>query len=121
MQATPVKGVVVDEIKTNLNPDATWDQKEYGPLTDINPGEEKTSNLNFLLKVVRRSEVQDEWITVEVVDEENTDKTIKVHETNDEHVKKHHFLVVPRAKMQDDICVVDQWSMVAPAPETYTW
>ena len=111
----------MDENKTNLNPDATWDQREYGPLTDINPGEEKTSNLNFLLKVVKRSEVQDEWIIVEVVDEENTEKTIKVHETHDDHVKKDHFLVVHRAKMQDDICVVDPWSMVAPAPETYTW
>ena len=65
--------------------------------------------------------MQDEWIIVEVVDEENTDKTIKVHETHDDHVKKDHFLVVHRAKMQDDICVVDPWSMVAPAPETYTW
>ena len=42
MEATPVKGVVVDENKTNLNPDASWDQKEYGPLTDTNPGEDKT-------------------------------------------------------------------------------
>ena len=58
-EATPVKGVVVEENKINLNPDATWDQKEYVPLTDINPGEEKSSNLNFLLKVLKRGEMHE--------------------------------------------------------------
>ena len=121
LEATPVKGVVVDENQTNLNPDASWDQKEYGPLTDINPGEDKNLQLNFLLKVVAKTDLVDEWITVEVVDEEGTKKTIKVHETHAKNVTRNGFLVIHRAKMLDDICVVEPWSMVAPAPEGYTF
>ena len=120
-EASPGKGSSVDENPTNLNPDATWDQKEYGPLTDTNPGEDKNLQLNFLLKVVERSEVVDEWFTVEVVDEEGTKKTIKVHQTHERLVIKDGFLVVHRAKMLDDICVVEPWSMLATAPEGYTF
>jgi len=120
-EASPGKGSSVVENLTNLNPDATWDQKEYGPLTDTNPGEDKNAMLNFLLKVVEISEVVDDWFTVEVVDEEGTKKTIKVHETHESLVTKNGFLVVHRAKMQDDICVVEPWSMLATAPEGYTF
>ena len=121
-EAAPVKGgAVVEENKINLNPDATWDQKEYGPLTDLQPGEEKSSNLNFLLKVVKRGEMHEEWLTVGVIDEEATEDSIKVHETHDENVTTGSFCVVHRAKMQDDVCVVDAWAMVAPAPQSYCW
>lgn len=120
-EAVPMKGAVVEDNETNLNPDATWDQKEYGPLTDINPGEDKTSNLHFLLKVLNTGDMQEEWMSVDVIDEEGTQKSIKVHETHDESVKTGQFCVVHRAKMQDDVCVVDAWAMVAPAPASYSW
>jgi len=78
-EASPLKGATVEENPRNLNPDDTWDQREYGPLTDINPGEESSSNMNFLFKVLKKCELQDEWMTVDVTDEESTKKSIKVH------------------------------------------
>ena len=36
-----------------LDLDDTWDLKEYGPLSDIVPGQAKTNNLDFLVKLVK--------------------------------------------------------------------
>ena len=121
LEASSGKTSNVDSVKTNLNPDNTWDQKEYGPLTDIDPGEEKPSQLNFLVKVLAKTDSVNEWISVDVVDEEKTKKTIKVHETHAKSVTKDGFLVIHRAKVLDESLVVDAWSMLVSAPEGYTF
>ena len=43
------------------------------------------------------------------------------HETHDEVVKVNVFCVVHGARMQDDVCIVPPWAMVAPAPPAYSW
>ena len=121
LEALAMRGGFIEPHEVKMNPDDTWDHKEYGPLTDINPGEERTSNLNFILKIVKKGTTVDEWISVDVIDEEGTEKNLKVHECHEEHVQVESFVVVHRAKMQDDECVVDAWAMLAPAPTSYTW
>jgi len=37
LEASVQKGGTVAASETPLNPDDAWDQKEYGPLSDINP------------------------------------------------------------------------------------
>ena len=121
LEALAMKGGFIEPREVKMNPDDTWDHKEYGPLTDINPGEDKTSNLNFILKIVQTGATVDEWRSVDVIDEEGTQKNIKVHECHDESVRVDEFVVVHRAKMQDDVCVVDARAMLAPAPTSYKW
>ena len=122
LEALPMKGGSIEPSEVKMNPDDTWDHKEYGPLTDINPGEiNLTSNLNFILKIVQTGDTVDEWLSVDVIDEEGTQKNIKVHECHEDYVQVDGFVVVHRAKMQDDVCVVDAWAMLAPAPTSYTW
>jgi len=77
--------------------------------------------MNFLFKVAKKGKIQDEMMLVHFADEEGTTKCIKVHETHAEDLIPNHIYVVHRAKIVDGAGVIDAWSMVAPAPESYTW
>ena len=120
-EAVVQKGGTVEANTTNLNPEDTWDVKEYGPLSDISPGQDKSSNLHFLVKVVRMGQLKDEMMLVDVTDEENTSRSIKVHESHTAILITDHFYVVHRAKIIEGVGVVDGWSMLALAPNSYTW
>ncbi len=120
-EAVVQKGGTVEAFPTNLNPEGTWDLKEYGPLSDISPGQDKSSNLHFLVKVVRMGQIKDEMMLVDVTDEENTSRSIKVHECHTAILITDHFYVVHRAKIIEGVAVVDGWSMLALAPNSYTW
>ena len=121
LEAVAMRGARMESVYVKMNPGDTWDHKKYAPLTDITRGEDKTSHLNFILKIVQTGATVDEWRSVDVIDEEGTQKNIKVHECHEDYVQVDGFVVVHRAKMQDDVCVVDAWAMLAPAPNSYTW
>ena len=57
-EAVVQKGGCVENTPTTLNVEGTWDVKEYGPLSDISPGQDKSSNLHFLVKVVKMGEIK---------------------------------------------------------------
>ena len=46
---------------------------------------------------------------------------MKMTETYAKNVTRNDFLVIHRAKMLDDICVVEPGSMLVSAPEGYTF
>ena len=55
LQAVALKGAWVEAKESNLDLHASWDLRVYGPLTDLMgpPFEDQTTDLHFLLKVVR--------------------------------------------------------------------
>ena len=120
-EAVVQKGGCVENTRGNLNVEGTWDVKEYGPLSDVSPGQDKSSNLHFLVKVVKMGEFKDEMMLVEVIDEENTSRSIHVHECHTAILFTDHFYVIHRAKIIEGVGVVDGWSMLVIAPDSYTW
>ena len=122
LEAVAVRGAFIEPRCVKMNPDDTWDHQCYGLLTELTERElHPDIQLNFILKIVQTGATVDEWRSVDVIDEEGTQKNIKVHECHEDYVQVDGFVVVHRAKMQDDVCVVDAWAMLAPAPNSYTW
>ena len=104
-----------------LDAEDTWDSREYGPLSDIVPGKTKTNGSDFIAKLVKEKEVQDNMLLVEFVDEEGTKRDILVHESYQKILETDCVYVIHRAKITDGEGVVDEWSMLAKAPLSYTW
>ena len=120
MEAFIQKGGTVEAAASSLNAEGTWDQKEYGSLSDIKAGED-VKKIDFIAKLVREKETEDDMKSVEFIDEEGTTKTIKVHETHHDLLSPNYFYVVHRAKILDEQCVVDGWAMLSIASQAYTW
>ena len=66
-------------------------------------------------------QLKDEMMLVDVTDEENTSRSIKVHECHTAILITDHFYVVHRAKIIEGVGVVYGWSMLALPPNSYTW
>ena len=118
--------------RMSANGCVSWDLRVHGPLTDLMgpPFEDQTTDLHFLLKVVRVDKdlsygmyrsVHNDWLRVYVIDEEGTEKYIKLHKTHEEAVQNDHFCVVHRARKIGGTCVVAPRAMLAPAPMAYRW
>ena len=89
-------------------------------MSDISPGQDKSSNLHFLVKVVRMGQIKDEMMLVDVTDEENISRSI-AHESHAAVLITDNVYVVHRAKIIEGVGVVDGWSMLVLAPNSYTW
>ena len=115
------KGSAVEKAAEPLDAEDTWDSREYGPLSDIVPGKTKTNGSDFIAKLVKEKEVQDNMLLVEFVDEEGTKRDILVHDSYQKIVETDRVYVIHRAKIMDGEGMVDEWSMLAKAPLSYTW
>ena len=115
------KGSAVEKAAEPLDAEDTWDSREYGPLSDIVPGKTKTNGSDFIAKLVKEKEMQDNMLLVEFVDEEGTKRDILVHESYKKILETDCVYVIHRAKILDGEGMVDEWYMLAKAPLSYTW
>ena len=99
----------------------TWDQREYAPLTDIVGGATRSNGLDFIVKLVRKKNVQDNMVLVVFADEEGTETEFLVHDTYEKSLVPQGVYVIHRAKIVEGQGVVEEWSMLARAPQSYFW
>ena len=90
-------------------------------MSDIIPGKTKTNGSDFIVKLVKEKEMQNELVLVEFVDEEGTQRDIMVHDSYHKILEPDCVYVIHRAKILDGEGIVDEWSMLARAPQSYTW
>ena len=115
------KGSAVAKAEQPLDAEDTWDSREYGPLSDIILGNTKTDGSDFIVKLVKEKEMQNEMVLVEFVDEEGTQRDIMVHDSYHKILEPDCVYVIHRAKIMDGAGMVDEWAMLAKAPLSYTW
>ena len=111
----------IQPAEENLDNEDAWDGKEYGPLTDIRPGQTTTTNLSFILKLVSEGLSSDSMINVSFLDEEGTTKPFSVHETFRDQLLPDRVYVIHRAKIVNNQGWVDSWAMLTAAPKSYMW
>ena len=115
------KGSAVEKAADPLDTEDTWDQREYGPLSDIVPGKTKTNGSDFIVKLLKEKDMQDNMVQVDFVDEEGTEREFMVHENYHKILEADTVYVIHRAKILDGQGLVDEWSMLAKAPLSYKW
>ena len=115
------KGSAVEKAADPLDTEDTWDQREYGPLSDIVPGKTKTNGSDFIVKLLKEKDMQDSMVQVDFVDEEGTEREFMVHESYHNILEAGSVYVIHRAKILDGQGLVDEWSMLAKAPLSYKW
>ena len=115
------KGSVVQTPDEQFDPEDEWDEKTYGPLSDIHPNQTESTNLQFILKFVKAGSKQDDYVKMDFVDEEGTTKTFKVHESWEEHLVKGKLYVAHRVRILEGVGVVDAAALLTPAPRSYEW
>ena len=102
----------IQAAEEELDEEDTWDIKVYGPLTDIHPGQTTTTNLDFIVKLVKAGDQHDAMVNVDFLDEEGTPRTFKVHESLQDQLVEGRFYVIHRAKILDNHACVDTWADV---------
>ena len=115
------KGSVVQTPDEQFDPEDEWDEKTYGPLSDIHPSQTENTNLQFIVKFVKAGSKQDDYVKMDFVDEEGTTKTFKVHESWEEHLVKGKLYVAHRVRILEGVGVVDAAALLTPAPRSYEW
>ena len=107
----------------DLDPNDSWDTKEYGPLTDLgykghHPWLDEP--LHFILNVLSTVpfSTDEDWMDVWVEDEEGTTGCLQVHRCRAEAVQRGDFIVVHRAILRRGhiTAQVPPEGMLAPAP-----
>ena len=100
----------------------TWDQREYAPLTDVVGGAIRSNGLDFIVKMVRKkNHAQDNMVVVDFADEEGTETEFLVHESYAKSLALQAIYVIHRAKIVEGQGVIEEWSMLAKAPQSYYW
>ena len=136
-KALALKEAWVEAQDHDLDPNHTWDKKEYGPLSDlgfmVGPlsdleyGDElppkREQYLHFILLFWNVVPCGEDWLYVDVKDEEGTMGRIRVHKSHEQHLQGGDFIVVHRAIMRagSDVCDVPPEGMLAQAPISYIW
>ena len=99
----------------------TWDQREYAPLTDVVGGATRSNGLDFIVKLVKKKDVQDNMVLVDFADEEGTETEFLVHVTYEKSLVPQAVYVIHRAKILEGQGVIEEWSMLARAPQSCFW
>ena len=113
------KGGSVVDSEVQLDESDEWDQLEYAPLSDI--GQTGDVKRNFIAKMIDEGETVDDMVAVKFKDEENVEKTIKVHVSYKDILVADRVFVIHRAHLSPDGATVDAYSMLTPAPRSYVW
>jgi hypothetical protein len=111
----------IQPAEENLDNEDAWDGKEYGPLSDIRPGQTTTTNLSFIVKLVSEGPSSDSMINVNFLDEEGTTKRFSVHETFRDQLLPDRVYVIHRARIVDNQGWVEGYAMLTAAPKSYMW
>ena len=100
----------------------TWDQREYAPLTDVVGGATRSNGLDFIVKLVKKkNHAEDNMVLVDFADEEGTETEFLVHDSYAKSLALQAVYVIHRAKIVDGQGVIEEWSMLARAPQSYFW
>ena len=65
--------------------------------------------------------MQDNRVLVDFADEEGTETEFLVHDTYEKSLVPQGVYVIHRAKIVEGQGVVEEWSMLARAPQSYFW
>ena len=134
-KALALKEAWVEAQDHDLDSNHTWDKKVYGPLSDlgfmVGPlsdleyGNElppkREQYLHFILLFWNVVPCGEDWLYVDVKDEEGTEGRIRVHKSHEQHLQGGDFIVVHRAILRAGslVCDVPPEGMLAQAPKGY--
>ena len=117
-----VTGASVETADEPFDAGDTWDQREYAPLSDVVGGSTRSNGLDFIVKLVRKKDhAQDNMVLVHFADEEGTETEFLVHDSYAKSLALQAIYVIHRAKIVEGQGVIEEWSMLARAPQSYYW